>query len=301
MPHSPHKAGGTPASGHTSETHAREQPPTAPASPTQAKPAGAGCSTPPPLPHKGTPGSPMAPSPDEAEQRRHSRALWARQAIGIVKRKCTAIARTPPSGVAQPTAELAKPSPTGISARRRRLLPSSPEKADGRASLAPNGTERGAGEEARLQQLMAAADSEQSSLKLDAASRERLESALRSTRKYMSKAAPRNTLKMEDCNFKHWLAICAELGADPVRPSAHELAAQGSQYVELEQQFWAAALPAVLQRMEENWVRHPRGRPNPPKPESALAVLRGVRRVHNKRLGIDTVPLSRAVQVCDGY
>eukprot|EP00966_Prymnesium_polylepis_P312897 7230606-Prymnesium_polylepis.1 len=66
--------------------------------------------------------------------------------------------------------------------------------------------------------------------------------------------------------------------------------------------FWPAALPFILNRMNEGqaWVLQPKGRALPQKPGSAMAVLRGVRRIHVKRLGIESVSLTAAVQVCDG-
>eukprot|EP00966_Prymnesium_polylepis_P129917 3004496-Prymnesium_polylepis.1 len=67
--------------------------------------------------------------------------------------------------------------------------------------------------------------------------------------------------------------------------------------------FWAAALPFILNRMNEAWVLQPKGRALPRKPNSAtMAVLRGVRRIHVNAvsIGIESVSLTAAVQVCDG-
>lgn len=115
-----------------------------------------------------------------------------------------------------------------------------------------------------------------------------------------SRAAPRNTLNQENSNLKHWRAWCDHLNTDIIRPSVHHIASFGDDSVAAEQILWAAALPFIMNRMNEAWVLQPKGRQLPPKPSSAMAVLRGVRRIHVKRLGIETVSLTAAVQVCDG-
>ena len=80
----------------------------------------------------------------------------------------------------------------------------------------------------------------------------------------------------------------------------HELAARGTDAREVECALWADAVFIILDRMEAAWRINPRGRPYPPKPSSALQVLRGVRRVHVKRLQVETVPLTLAVAVVEG-
>ena len=52
--------------------------------------------------------------------------------------------------------------------------------------------------------------------------------------------------------------------------------------------------------MEADWISNPKGRELPPKPSSALAALRGIRRVHVKRLSIDSIQLRGAVEVTEG-
>ena len=123
---------------------------------------------------------------------------------------------------------------------------------------------------------------------------------LRNMLQLQRRAAPVNTLKQENSNLKHWRAWCEHNNTDVVRPSVHLAATYGDDAVAAEQMFWAAALPFILNRMNEAWVLQPKGRALPPKPASAMAVLRGVRRIHVKRLGIESVSLTAAVQVCDG-
>lgn len=123
---------------------------------------------------------------------------------------------------------------------------------------------------------------------------------LRNMLQLQRRAAPRNTLKQENSNLKHWRAWCEHNNTDVIRPSVHLAATYGDDAVAAEQMFWAGALPFIMNRMNEAWVAQPKGRPRPPKPSSAMAVLRGVRRIHVKRLGIESVSLTAAVQVCDG-
>ena len=127
----------------------------------------------------------------------------------------------------------------------------------------------------------------------------KLLAALRNVLSLQQRAAPKTTLRQDNSALKHWRAVCAEFDTTVMRPSVHYLAGVGEDLASLEQFFWAAALPIILERMQEEWVLRPKGRPLPPKPSSAMAVLRGVRRIH-KRMGIETVSLSVAVQACEG-
>ena len=115
------------------------------------------------------------------------------------------------------------------------------------------------------------------------------------------KAAPTTTLDQEDSNLRHWTAYCADMdGGRWIRPSLDDLARRGQEYVLLEQVFWANALPYIMQRQRDAWEANSRERALPPRPASALQMLRGVRRVHIKRMGIAPVSLTSAVQVCEG-
>ena len=152
----------------------------------------------------------------------------------------------------------------------------------------------------RAEILVDAAARDLSAHALKPASPGRLRRALVRIAKYGALAAPANTLKQESCNWRHWRAVTELYGTAPVRPSVHELAARGTDAREVECALWADAVFIILDRMEAAWRINPRGRPYPPKPSSALQVLRGVRRVHVKRLQVETVPLTLAVAVVEG-
>ena len=152
----------------------------------------------------------------------------------------------------------------------------------------------------RVEMLAAAAESDDSVHALRPASPGRLRRALARIAKYASLAAPANTLKQESCNWRHWRAVADVYGTQPVRPSTQALQARGEAAYDVECALWADAIFIILDRMEAAWRINSRGRRYPPKPPSALQVLRGIRRVHTKRLGIETVPLTLAVRVVEG-
>ena len=154
----------------------------------------------------------------------------------------------------------------------------------------------------RVEHLMQVASSDTSVYALHPASPTLLRRTMESVFRYQQLAAPQSTLDQEESNLRHWRAVCADWGphTPTTRPSIHDLRRAGQDYVDLESVFWAAALDTIVERMLIEWRRNSRGRPYPPKPSSALAVLHGIRRVHIKRLGIEPVSLTLAVQVTEG-
>ena len=158
-----------------------------------------------------------------------------------------------------------------------------------------------AGVSDRAEQLVLAATRYSRAMGIRPDRPERVYAMLETVMRLKQLAAPRSTLNQESSNWKHWVAYCDYMGYDHVRPHASVLQLLGPMAIALESCFWAGALPFIIQRMNANWLQHPRrDRPNPPRASSALAVLRGVRRVHVRRLEIESVSLTTAVQVCHG-
>ena len=103
-------------------------------------------------------------------------------------------------------------------------------------------------------------------------------------------------------NWKHWSAYVAWLSPDlsPWRPDINSLDGVG---VQRECTIWAGALGWIFARMKPAPRRYlppgpPHyGRPKPPMPQSALAVLRGVRAEHIAR-GVTPPPMKLATRRC---
>jgi len=96
-------------------------------------------------------------------------------------------------------------------------------------------------------------------------------------------------------NWRHWLAFCARFKiASPLRP---DLSSLDADEVRREKVLWTAALTYIYSHV----MKPARGKflldgtPKPVSPESAMAVLRGVRRIHIEA-GIDTPPLKLAAK-----
>ena len=106
----------------------------------------------------------------------------------------------------------------------------------------------------------------------------------------LESAAAANTLKGERSNWKHWLAFCTHRNIAPMRPDV-----RGMTHGEYDSEvvYLALGLLFVHGRMGCR-----RGRSKPPRPSSALAVLRGIRRAH-ARLGIQMADLSLATRLAD--
>ena len=103
-------------------------------------------------------------------------------------------------------------------------------------------------------------------------------------------AAASNTLQGERSNWKHWTAFCAHRGIEPFRKDVRGMdhAAYDKEVVVL-----ALSLLFIYGRMSSR-----KGRTTPPRPSSALAVLRGIRRAH-ARLGVHIADLSLATRLAD--
>ena len=103
-------------------------------------------------------------------------------------------------------------------------------------------------------------------------------------------AAARNTLRGERSNWKHWMAFCVHRNTDPFRKDV-----RGMDHTQYDKEVLTLAL-ALLFIYGRMGCRA--GRKRPPRPASALAVLRGVRRAHD-RLGVKMADLSLATRLAD--
>jgi integrase len=106
----------------------------------------------------------------------------------------------------------------------------------------------------------------------------------------LENAAAHNTLKSEKSNWKHWLAFCMHRNLEPFR---NDVRAMDHTQYDKEVLTLALALLFIYGRMVCR-----KGRKSPPRPASALAVLRGVRRAH-ARLGVQMADLSLATRLAD--
>ena len=113
-----------------------------------------------------------------------------------------------------------------------------------------------------------------------------------------SDEAPITTQAQRASNWKHWVAYCTYLKIQPWRPDAVSLDGVGHRR---ESAIWAGALGWIYARMKPRKGKFlppgpPHyGKPKPPQPLSALAVLRGVRAEHVAR-GITPPPLTLAAK-----
>ena len=101
---------------------------------------------------------------------------------------------------------------------------------------------------------------------------------------------PKTVQSNESSNWRHWVAFCAHMNTSPWRDDV--AANRGGPGHDREVHLLALGLLYIYARMKPA-KRSPN---RPPKPSSALAVLRGVRRMH-KRMGYDMVPLTMAVRL----
>ena len=106
----------------------------------------------------------------------------------------------------------------------------------------------------------------------------------------LESAAASNTLQGEKSNWKHWVAFCTHRNVDPFRK---DVRAMDHTAYDKEVVILALALLFIYGRMGCR-----KGRTTPPRPASALAVLRGIRRAH-ARLGIQMADLSLATRLAD--
>jgi len=109
-------------------------------------------------------------------------------------------------------------------------------------------------------------------------------------------AVARNTRLQQNSNWKAWCRYCSSAGVAPWRP------ALASENAEREKIIWGAAFFYVYAKMKPkkgNYIKDGplAGQLCPPKPQSAMAVLRGARKEHLER-GIEVPPLSLAARRC---
>ena len=107
--------------------------------------------------------------------------------------------------------------------------------------------------------------------------------------------APANTQAQLASNWKHWLAFCARFRIDsPMRPDIAGLDAAG---LRREKTIWSAALVWIyshsMKPARGKYLQD--GRPKPVSPQSAMAVLRGVKRIHTEA-GVETPTLNLAAK-----
>ena len=96
-------------------------------------------------------------------------------------------------------------------------------------------------------------------------------------------------------NWKAWARYCAAVNVNPWRPDTREM-----DFIQKKREdvIWNAALPWIWARMEPaKGAKLLDGRPKPPKPSSALAILRGIRAVHVNK-GVETPPLTGLAKRC---
>jgi hypothetical protein len=115
--------------------------------------------------------------------------------------------------------------------------------------------------------------------------------------------APVTSQAQLDSNWRAWLRFCDHASVAPWRPDLNGLGPIGC---ERERVIWGAALPYIHSHMEPAKGRYlpdepgqPTKRPQPPYVASALAVLRGIRRLHADK-GIETPSLKLCARRAHG-
>ena len=103
-------------------------------------------------------------------------------------------------------------------------------------------------------------------------------------------AAAHNTLKGERSAWRHWMAFCVHRNVNPFR---RDVRTMSHEEYDVELVTLALALLFVYGRMGCR-----KGRTTAPRPASALAVLRSIRRAHD-RLGVKMADLSLATKLAD--
>jgi len=197
-----------------------------------------------------------------------ARAAAEMHAPAMVLRAASAAA---PANEAGPSASAPPPAPSGTIA--------APPSA---ATLSIAARERALALTALLR-----ADAEQGGLRMDASEADHLAHRLV---QLLEGAAARNTLRGEKSNWKHWMAFCVHRNVEPFRK---DVRCMGHAEYDKELVTLSLALLFIYGRMGCR-----KGRIKPPRPSSALAVLRGIRRAHD-RLGVKMADLSLATRLAD--
>jgi integrase len=135
----------------------------------------------------------------------------------------------------------------------------------------------------RAAQMAASLKADTSRWALHGASEEQLADACSALTQILDEGKPKSAHGNENSAWRHWLSFCVTFNTDPWRNNPASLSAEGR---ERETVTLALAFTHIYERMSNR-----PGRKFPPKPQSALQVLRTVRRMH-ARLGIEMVPLT---------
>ena len=190
-----------------------------------------------------------------------------------------------PSLLVQKAAGDAPPAPPPPAASQDAASTSSASAAA--RSAATETLSQAAQERARILTTMLQDETESGGLRMEADEADHL--ALRLVQ-LLEGAAARNTLRGERSAWKHWTAFCVHRNVNPFRPDVRSMS-----HVEYDKETLtlALALLFVFGRMSCR-----KGRKRPPKPASALAVLRSIRRAHD-RLGVHMADLSLAARLAD--
>ena len=169
----------------------------------------------------------------------------------------------------------------------RRVSAAEPPRAPASRGAGPSNLSHAAQVRARALAGALVGDAEEGGMRLEAGEADYLSQRLV---QLLEAAAAKNTLRNERSNWKHWMAFCLHRNVNPFRADVRGMdhAAYDKEVVTL-----ALALLFVYGRMGSK-----KGRRTPPRPASALAVLRGVRRSHD-RLGIKMADLSLATRLAD--
>ena len=118
---------------------------------------------------------------------------------------------------------------------------------------------------------------------LHGASEAQLHEACATLTQILDEGKPKSAHGNENSAWRHWLSFCTTFGTDPWRNNPDNLTSEGR---ERETITLALAFTHIYSRMSNR-----PGRLFPPKPQSALQVLRTIRRMH-ARLGIEMIPLT---------
>ena len=135
----------------------------------------------------------------------------------------------------------------------------------------------------RAAQMAASLKADTSRWALQGASEEQLLDACSALTQILDEGKPKSAHGNENSAWRHWLSFCVKFSTDPWRNNPASMSSEGR---ERETVTLALAFTHIYERMSNR-----PGRKFPPKPQSALQVLRTVRRMH-ARLGIEMVPLT---------
>ena len=145
-------------------------------------------------------------------------------------------------------------------------------------------------QESMAQRLLGALQGDTSKYALNPDNPDTLTMACERLASLLMNHVPETTRANEASNWKHWVTFCAHMRTSPWRDDA--VANSGGEGHEREVELLALGLLYIYARMKP--AKRSPGKP--PKPESALAVLRGIRRMH-KRMGFNMAGLGLATRL----